>query len=36
MTMIAEYDWQSDTFTHSTDRAAWVATACEAQAAPAP
>jgi hypothetical protein len=23
MTIVTEYDWQSDTFTHHTDRAAW-------------
>jgi len=29
MTMIAEYDWQSDTFTHPTDLAAWRAAVAE-------
>jgi hypothetical protein len=29
MTMIAEYDWQSDAFTHPTDRAAWRAAVAE-------
>ena len=29
MTIVTEYDWQSDTFTHHTDRAAWRAAVAE-------
>src|SRR6266705_5804636 len=29
MTIVTEYDWQSDTFTHPTDRAAWRAAVAE-------
>src|SRR2546427_26103 len=29
MTIVTEYDWQSDTFTHHTDRATWRAAVAE-------
>src|SRR2546426_12619530 len=29
MTIVTEYDWQSDTFTHHSDRAAWRAAVAE-------